>query len=395
LLYFVKAKNNNDITLATSSRTHKLASLRYVRAVDDTYKLLQGNKPAINIIPLNSLDPISSKLIDWEHYKSLINKNERISIKPVFHIVIEKDKILNTLVSFYSKYKSNFEFIPKTRKGNLPGSIESNIIHNGEIVQNAISLAVVIDKSKFFVINIDNNSKIPQKIKQYIYDNLSSMCISYHSENDLDPIEVVTIRSFKLFFKCNESLYQKLLPLQRVYANISTEISFNGNYTVIGYYRSLSGSQYKFIGDKDLNNLQYPSDKLVELLIQTSRFIPLEGVKNNKSVIFKNISQEQANNIISAYIKHCNNLRKNKFYETSTMQKISSECPFVELHTTQSSNSDFDITYKSETRTLLSGCWRNSCRKEVHKFIKPFVNKYTNSSEFDVLMPINDSENSF
>lgn len=387
LIYLAKSQKPLGLEICHPTGSIKCSQLRYIRAKSSDYVLKQSNRQTMSIIPLNSLQEIPSNRIDWEHYKSLIlDLGEKpVQSESALVVNIEQKQTLDQLMLFYNEHGHNFAFIPKTRNGNLPGEIASNIIKDAKIPPNAIALAIIIDPDKCFVIDVDDSIKLPSNIKDYIKQHAEDMCISYHNTVDLGVEDVVSKHRFKLFFKCDDNIKHVLFPLQRLYDNISTEICFNKNFTVAGYHRSLTGSTYKFIGGKSLNNIEPPSDELIKLLIQTSKSLPLEYVTRHVSGVFRNISKEQAENIINIY------LAKNKdatVQRNALSLKVRSVCPFADLHTTQSKVTDFDITYKIETRTLYIGCFHSSCRDKVINFAKSFVNTNANYNKYDQLMPI-------
>ena len=39
------------------------------------------------------------------------------------------------------------------------------------------------------------------------------------------------------------------------------------NYDVVGYHRSVTGSTYRFISDKNLNNFEFPEDYFIDLSV--------------------------------------------------------------------------------------------------------------------------------
>jgi hypothetical protein len=232
-----------------------------------------------------------------------------------------------------------------------------------------------MDSEACFVIDVGDSSLFIMKLKDFIYNNLSQMCICYHNKDEKigNSHDIIYNRKFKLFFKFNQTIYNTLIPIQCTFEYLKVEIDFRRYFTVVGYHRSLSGSNYKFIGGRNFSNLAQPHDNFIEMLLQISRELPLQPRSRNSFYYRRNTDLREVKNIIEAYTSLYGTSASYKIKDLKDVYRFETDCPFSNLHTSPSKSTDFNITFKRDTRTLMSGCWHKSCKASLHEFIKDFV----------------------
>lgn len=102
-------------------------------------------------------------------------------------------------------------FLPLKVNGFLPrGRSINNIVTNSTNWQDKFALAVYIKDKSISLLDIDDSSSLPDKIKKLLIKNLDNLCICYHDTEERDGAYVITNMRFKLIFLTTDIEWNRL-----------------------------------------------------------------------------------------------------------------------------------------------------------------------------------------
>ena len=150
-------------------------------------------------------------------------------------------------------------------------------------------MAVLIDPEWYFIVDIDNHLSLSDDIKKWPIENEDTVCLCYHhySDTDLSYETVLNTRPFKLFFKCNLSIKNRVTEILKALRILQIEIGLNKAFTVAGFHQ-MGKTTYRILGGGDFNNLELPSDSFIELLEKLVSNIDLnkESIQKDKFILY-------------------------------------------------------------------------------------------------------------
>jgi len=305
---------------------------------------------------------LAQKELSLPHSDSFLNySNKRL---PVRKVLESKFVDLNELRIFFNRYKDMVNFVLIFIEGKLSkGPLVNNILREFPKNKHLRALAVLIDPSLYFVIDVDDTSLFPNNLKNWLIKNKDNLCVSYYNDRPIDLDSVITSKSFKLFFKSNKDIEVNFQPLIIPYMNIGTEIRFSKAFTVFGEHRS-GESKYVIGEGKTLDNLEIPPQEFITLLALNVK--SLQYKRSMKEIKFKknNITMMEARNLMTLYIS--------KYASSSKIQRLAQDdsllvtffCPNKNLHTTGNSNDkEFSLKYYLKSHVFLGDCFHNSCKE--------------------------------